>query len=305
MDKNSKLKYYGWRLGDRYDGWRVRKADPMFSVAPFLLPTRVDSEVFYQVKIPIDIIEIFIKKHKQEMPDLSIMHVVIASLVRLISQRPYLNRFIVWNKIFARNHVSFSIVIKRAMNMQAEETVIKPYYLPTDSLKEVVEKTNLEVINNQKEGHENSSDFISKMMNYLPDFLLRTLVFMIKQSDRIGLMPKLLFNASPFHSSIFLTNLGSIGIDSIYHHLYEFGTCSIFGAMGKKMKKNVLENDGTIKAVKSIQLKFVLDERICDGFYYASSMRLLEKILNYPEQLILSPENVVIDDGVGKKRIDI
>jgi len=305
MEKINTLKYYGWSFGDRYDGWRIRKADPIFSVAPFILPTRVDSEVFFQVKIPIDIIESFIKKHKVEMPDLSIMHVVIASLVRLISQRPYLNRFIVWNKIFTRNHLSFSLVIKRAMTMIAEETVIKPYYLPTDCLKDIVEKTNKEVLSNQQVGHENSSDFISKMMGYLPDFLLRTVIFLIKQLDRIGLMPKFLFNASPFHTSIFLTNIGSIGIDSIYHHLYEFGTCSIFGAMGKKSRKNVIENDGTIKAVKSIQLKFVLDERICDGFYYASSMRLIEKILNKPEQLLLPPEKVVVDDGVGKKRIDI
>lgn len=301
MEKKDKLKYYKWSFGDRYDGWRVRKVGALFSVVPFILPTRVDSEVFFQVKVPIDVIETFIKKHKVDMPDLSIMHVVIAALVRLISQRPYLNRFIVWNKIFSRNHISFSLVIKRSMTMQGEETVIKPYYLPTDCIQDIVEKTKKVVDINQKTGQENSSDVISKIMGYLPDFLLRTVIFIIKQLDRIGLMPKFFFEASPFHSSIFMTNIGSIGIESIYHHLYEFGTCSIFAAMGRKSKKNVVENDGTVKPVKTIQLKFVLDERICDGFYYASAMRLIEKILMNPEQLILPPETVVIDDGVGKK----
>jgi hypothetical protein len=305
MDKDNKLKYYGWSFGDRYDGWRVRKVDALFSVVPFILPTRVDSQVFFEVKISIDIVEAFIRKYKEEIPDLSIMHVVMASLVRLFSQRPYLNRFIVWNKIFARNHMSFSLAIKRSMTDEGEETVIKPYFLPTDTLQDVVRKTKLELNNNQQVGQENSSDSISKLMGFLPDFLLRSVIFFVKQLDKIGLMPKVFFEASPFHTSLFLTNLGSIGIESIYHHLYEVGTCSIFAAIGRKNKKYILNKDGSIKPTKSMLLKFVLDERICDGFYYASSMRQLEKILSNPSVLLLPPEQVIVDEGVGKKRIDI
>lgn len=305
MDKDNKLKYYGWSFGDRYDGWRVRKVDALFSVVPFILTTRVDSQVFFEVKISIDTIETFIRKYKEEIPDLSIMHVVMASLVRLFSQRPYLNRFIVWNKIFARNHMSFSLAIKRSMTDEGEETVIKPYFLPTDTLQDVVRKTKLELNNNQQVGQENSSDSISKLMGFLPDFLLRSVIFFVKQLDKIGLMPKVFFEASPFHTSLFLTNLGSIGIESIYHHLYEVGTCSIFAAIGRKNKKNILNKDGSILPTKSMLLKFVLDERICDGFYYASSMRQLEKILSNPSVLLLPPEQVIVDDGVGKKRIDL
>jgi len=305
MDKNNKLKYYRWSFGDRYDGWRVRKVDALFSVVPFILTTRVDSQVFFEVKISIDTIETFIRKYKEEIPDLSIMHVVMASLVRLFSQRPYLNRFIVWNKIFARNHMSFSLAIKRSMTDEGEETVIKPYFLPTDTLQDVVRKTKLELTNNQQVGQENSSDSISKLMGFLPDFLLRSVIFFVKQLDKIGLMPKVFFEASPFHTSLFLTNLGSIGIESIYHHLYEVGTCSIFAAIGRKNKKNILNKDGSIMPTKSMLLKFVLDERICDGFYYASSMRMLEKILSDPSVLLLPPEQVIVDDGVGKKRIDL
>ncbi|MDD4991058.1 MAG: 2-oxo acid dehydrogenase subunit E2 [Paludibacter sp.] len=304
MKKEDKLKYYGWSLGDRYDGWRVRKADGMFSVVPFILPKRVDSEVFFSVKIPIDTVDNFIRSHKKDIPGLSVMHVVMAALVRLYSQRPFLNRFIVWNKVFSRNHLSISLVIKRSMSDEGEETVVKIYFLPTDSLEDIVRKVALVLEENQQEGQENSSDEISKVLGFLPDFLLRTVVFAIKQLDRIGLMPKLFFEASPFHASLFLTNLGSIGIESIYHHLYEFGTCSVFAAMGKKNRKNEVAKDGTVTATKSMQLKFVLDERICDGFYYASSMRMLEKIFADPSVLLLPPEQVIVDKGVGKKRID-
>ena len=301
MYKENKLNYFHWRIGDRYDGWRLRNVDPMFSVAPFILKSRVDSQVLFEIKVPIDKIETFIRDHKEDIPDLSIMHVVMASLVRLMSQRPNLNRFVIWHKIFARNHVNFSIVIKRSMSDIGEETIIKPYFLPTDTIQEIVRKTNIELKNTLKDSQDNSTDNLSKIFGFLPDFLLRILVFFLTNLDKIGLMPKIFNNASPFHASFFLTNLGSIGIESIYHHLYEFGTCSMFVAMGKKTRENIIEKDGEIKSNKSILLKFVLDERICDGFYYARSMRMLEKILSDPNDLLVPPKEVLIDDGVRKR----
>jgi hypothetical protein len=130
---------------------------------------------------------------------------------------------------------------------------------------------------------------------------MRFVVWMLLTLDKVGLMPKLIFKASPWHSSIFLTNIGSLGIESIYHHLYEFGTCSIFTAMGKKSRRHNINHQGEVTSYKSILLKFVLDERICDGFYNASSMRMLNKILSNPSQLLVPPESVILDDGVNRK----
>jgi hypothetical protein len=305
MYKDNKLNYFRWSIGDRYDGWRLRKVDPMFAVAPFILRSRVDSQVLFEIKVPIDKIEDFIRIHKEEIPDLSIMHVIMASLVRLMSQRPNLNRFVIWHKIFARNHINFSIAIKRSMSDSAEETIIKSYFLPTDTLQEIVAKTNVELQNTLKNSQDNSTDNLSKIFGFFPDFLLRSVVYLLTYLDKVGLMPKMFNHASPFHTSFFLTNLGSIGIESIYHHLYEFGTCSMFVAMGKKTKENVMEKNGENKAQKSILLKFVLDERICDGFYFARSMRMLEKILSDPADLLIPPKEVFVDEGVGKKRMDL
>ena len=305
MNELNQLKYFRWSFGDRYDGWRVKKVDAVFSVIPYFLRTRMDAQNFFEEKVDIDHIEAFIKVHKEDIPDLSVMHVIMASLVRLISQRPHLNRFVIWNKIFSRNHVNFSIAVKRSLSDEGEETLIKPYFLPTDTLQDIVRKTRHEQENNQKQGQQNSSDTISKILGILPEFLLRFVVFMLLNLDKVGLMPKFINKASPWHSSIFLTNIGSIGVESIYHHLYEFGTCSMFVAMGKKSRRHTIDHNGDMKSHKSIQLKFVLDERICDGFYYASSMRILNKILADPSVLLSVPEKVNIDEGVGKKRIDL
>lgn len=299
LNKN-KLNHFRWRWGDRYDGWRVRKVDPVFRVIPYILRTRMDAQNFFEEKVPIDHIEAFIKKHKEDIPDLSIMHVIMAATVRLISQRPHLNRFVVWNKIFARNHISFSIAIKRSLTDSGEETLIKPYFQPEDTLQDVVRKTREVQIANQQQGVQNSSDTISKILGKLPDWLMRVVALAMLWTDKVGVLPKFIHEASPWHCSVFLTNIGSIGVESIYHHLYEFGTCSNFLAMGKKSRYHSYNTRGELVAHKQIRLKFVLDERICDGYYYASSLRLMTKYLMNPEVLLKEPEKVVKDEGVGR-----
>jgi len=305
MIEENEFKYFKKGIYDRYDGWRVRNVDAVFSVIPYFLRTRMDSQNFFEETLNIDHIEDFIKQHKEDIPNLSIMHVVMAAMVRLISQRPNLNRFVIWNKIYARNHMNFSIAVKRSLSDEGEETLIKPYFQPEDTLQIVVKKVIKEQMNNQQVGQKNSSDTISKILGVLPDSLLRLVVFTLLHMDKIGIMPKFINQASPWHCSMFLTNIGSIGVESIYHHLYEFGTCSLFLAMGKKTRNHSLDKEGSLKAHKTIHLKFVLDERICDGFYYASSMRMLNKFLSDPSVLLSPPEHVIIDEGVGKKRIDL
>ena len=304
MYKQNKLKYFRWHWGDRYDGWRVRNVDAVFSVIPYFLRTRMDAQNYFEQRIPIDHIEAFIREHKEDIPGLSIMHVVIASMIRLVSQRPYLNRFIMWNKIFARNYINFSIVIKRSLSDEGEETLIKPYFQPTDTLQDISRKILEEQNKNQKAGQQNSSDLISKILGYLPDWLMRVVVFTLLWLDKVGLLPRFIEQASPWHCSLFLTNIGSIGVESIYHHLYEFGNCSIFLAMGKKSQRHTVNKAGDVKGYKSILLKYVMDERICDGWYYASSMRMLDRILMNPSVLLTPPEKVVVDDGVRWKRVD-
>jgi hypothetical protein len=298
MLSKNKLNHFPWRWGDRYDGWRVRKVDPVFRVIPYILRTRMDAQNFFEEKVPIDHIEAFIKKHKEDIPDLSIMHVIMAATVRLISQRPHLNRFVVWNKIFARNHINFSIAIKRSLTDNGEETLIKPYFQPEDTLSDVVRKTREVQLANQKEGVQNASDIISRILGKLPDWLMRVVAWTMLWTDKVGILPKFINEASPWHCSVFLTNIGSIGIESIYHHLYEFGTCSNFVAMGKKTRYHTSTNEGEMVAHKQIRLKFVLDERICDGYYFASSLRLMTRYLMNPEILLAPPEKIVKDEGV-------
>lgn len=290
---------------DRYDGWRVRNIDAVFGVIPFIMRTRLDSQNFFETEIRIDKLEKFIREHKEDIPDLSLMHIFMAATVRLISQRPYLNRFVVHNKIYARNSITMSLMIKRTMSDDGTETLIKPEFEPEDTLIDVVRKVRELIELNMKDDAQNSTDVTAKLFRALPAWLVRFAIGLIRCSDNYGLLPKPIFRASPWHTSVFLTNLGSVGIGPIYHHLYEFGTCSLFVAMGKKYRKKETDIRGETYTAKYLGLKFVTDERVCDGHYYALSMRLFNKLLQNPEILLSPPEKVYVDEGVGKKRIDI
>ncbi|MDR1801537.1 MAG: 2-oxo acid dehydrogenase subunit E2 [Lachnospiraceae bacterium] len=292
---------YKRRLGDRSDGWRVRNVDAVFAVVPYIMRTRLDSQCFFEEELDLETLEGFIKKYRDEIPGLSLMQIMMAAIVRLISQRPHVNRFVVYNKIYAHNDIKIAVMIKRSLDDQGEETPIMPLFSPFDTLPDVVRKLNTEIEANRKTEQKNDSDKISRFFGYLPPFLVRIGIGLIRLLDNIGILPKAIMKASPWHTSAFFTNIGSIGLESIYHHLYEFGTTSFFMSMGKKHKTPLVNEKGEASAKRTIGLKYVIDERICDGFYYAKSMRLLRSYLNNPEVLLTPPKSIVIDEGIGRK----
>ncbi|HPF56596.1 MAG TPA: 2-oxo acid dehydrogenase subunit E2 [Clostridiales bacterium] len=296
-------KLYQKRRRDRYDGWRVKPADPVMDLVPYVLRTRIDSQVLFEEEISIEKLEDFIKQHAQEIPGLSIMYILIAAMVRLISQRPYLNRFIVHNKLYAHNTIKVSVAIKRGLSDKGGEALIKPEFEPDDTLAEIARKIEEEIVATKPTDAENDTDKTAKILGKIPSWIKRPFVNLMYRLDSHGMMPKAIAEASPWHTSAFLTNIGSLGIDSVYHHLYEFGTCSLFLAMGKKNRETVRNEDGTERKEKTMRLRMVTDERICDGHYYAVSMRYYKKILLKPEQLLNPPHEVLYDDEIESPRV--
>ena len=144
----------------------------------------------------------------------------------------------------------------------------------------------------------NATDKTARALAVIPSWIKRPFVNLMFRLDNVGLIPTALEEASPWHSSAFLTNTGSIGIDSVYHHLYEFGTCSFFIAVGKKSRTE--NEDGSTE--RTMRMKFVIDERICDGHYYALSMRYMRKLLLKPEKLLEPPKQVIYDHEIKSLR---
>lgn len=271
-------------FGFRSDGRKLKNIGPFFRVIPHVMKTRSDSHVYYMQDIPLTTLDEYIAKKEKDGIKISYMNIIYAALVRLLAERPRLNRFVMNGRTYARKGIYISLAIKKEMTDDTEETTIKLPFTGTENIFEIKEKLNNTIAKNRDLSNQNSTDKLAKFLWLVPNWLMKFIVNTLMFLDKHGMMPKSVINASPFHTSAFLTNVGSLGIDAIYHHIYNFGTTGIFLAMGKKKKSYICEDDNIVEE-KAISLAWVADERICDGFYYANAIKSFNRYLKKPELL--------------------
>ena len=282
------------RFGDRRDGRRVRTLPPMSYASPYIMKVRSDAQNHFEDVIDITNIEHYLdKKRREGYTDMTLLHVILTAYIRVIAERPGLNRFIAGQRIFARNNLECVMTIKKELTLESPDTCIKVEFDPRDNIYNVYkkfQKTALAAVNE-------STDFDNtvKALIKLPGLILRGAVAFLRFLDYIGLLPKALLKVSPFHGSMIITSMGSLGIPAIYHHLYDFGTLPIFVSYGSIFSADAIKRDGTRERHHFVTLKVVTDERICDGYYYASAFKRLKRYLQHPEMLDETLESVVED----------
>ena len=283
------------RWGDRSDGRRLRSLNPYETVSPYIMVERNDAQNLFCDKFDASEVENYIRKKRNAgMKKFGIMHVIIAAYVRAISQKPGINRFLSGQKVFARNDIQINMAVKRALSPDETNTVIKVFLEPTDTADDVYRKFNETYDAAFAEG-ENNFDGTARLINYIPGLLKKHAVWWLKLLDYFGHLPKSLLRVSPFHGSMFITSMGSLGIPPIYHHLYNFGNVPVFIAFGAKRHENVLTDNGSVIKKCYIDYNIVTDERICDGFYFASALKCFRRMLKTPQLLDEPPETVVED----------
>lgn len=265
------------------------------SIVPYIMVERSESENNISLSFPCDGVETLVRKLRADGYDsIGFLHVIIAAYVRTISQRPRINRFIRGQRIYARNGIVVNMVVKRKMNIDEVDTVIKMHFNPTDSIFDVYEEVNSK-INEAFDNTDSNFDKTAKLLNYVPSVIKKNMFWWLKLIDYFGLIPRTLVSVSPFHGSMFLTNLASINIPPVRHHLYNFGNVPIFLAFGAKRNVLTLDDEGAVHKERVFDLVFSLDERICDGFYFASALKLFRKYITSPEILLDPPAEVVED----------
>jgi hypothetical protein len=287
---------YRRRFGDRYDGRRLRSLDPFFKIIPYIMKNRMDSQIFFEEKVDITHTEAYIRKrNKTSETRISMLHVFIAAIVRTLALKPALNRFIAGQKIYARNEILVSLAIKKEMNFESTETTIKFKFDPTDTLEQVAAKIDKQIKENKVLESSNDTDKTARLIMLCPGFIVKFIVFVVRLLDYFGLMPKILNEVSPFHTSVFITDVGSLGISPVYHHLYDFGTTSIFVAFGTKRTEKVMDSNDNIVNKRTMTMRVVTDERIVDGHYFASAFKMYKTLIEHPERLESPPAKVVSD----------
>lgn len=285
------------RFGDRKDGRKLRTINPMLKFMPYIMSKRSDALNYFADRLDIENAEKLCREEiKKGNVNFSLLHVIIAAYVRTVSQRPAINRFVSGQKIFARNNIEVVMTVKKEMTLESPDTCIKVYFEPTDTIEDIYRKFNEVVLANTQDTDEKSSfEKVNKLLSLIPGLLCRWTVKFLNLLDYFGFLPKSLLKVSPFHGSMIITSMGSLGIRPIYHHIYNFGNLPIFIAYGAKQRECKLDVEGNVEKVRYIEMKVVTDERICDGFYYASAFKYLKKLVENPDCLYAPPERVVED----------
>ena len=274
---------------------KVKTLPAMSTIVPFIMKRRNGSTNLIFDTVNITPLEKYIhEKQAEGMKNLSMMHVIIAAYCRTVSQRPALNRFVRGQRVFTRRSIDVSLTIKREMTLEAPDTCLKLGCGPEATLADIYEKLNEEIVS-YRENPGNDMDDAVGFLRHIPSILLRGVIGFLNFLDYFGLIPKSLIKISPLHASLFITSMGSLGIPAIFHHLYDFGTCPMFIAFGTKRRRYEVNPDGSIFKHRYIDITLTVDERICDGYYYASAFKLFKNILTNPWQLDLPPEKIVED----------
>ena len=281
-------------FGLRPDGKRVKNIDPIQKIVPHIMKERYDAQNMTHFDCPCEPLDDFIKSEREKGRSIKYMDIMMAGMVRIIATYPQLNRFVMNGRIFKRNEICISFVVKKGLSTDATESLVKLKFTGHESLYEVKVKVDKAIVENAKMAANNGTEKLARLLTLTPNILIKLLVGSIKLLDKHGLLPKVIIDLSPFHASCFLTNLKSIKGPSIFHHLYEFGTTGIFLSMGKESLTPVVRN-GQIEVGKVMPADFVLDERFCDGFYYVNALNYLKKLYMNPALLTLRLEELPVD----------
>ena len=283
-------------FGNRYDGRRIHDVDPFQKITPYIMKTRTDSQNLFNDDFLCDPLDDYIRLKKSEGFDYNYMKIVIAAMVRTISLRPALNRFVMNGRIYARKKIWISFVVQRSLRDDSAGTTVKLCFEGTETLQEISEAVD-KVIFETRNTESNDTDKLAGLIMSIPGPLIKLVINGLIFMDKHDMLPKAIIKASPFHTSFFVTNLKSIGLRYIYHHVYEFGTTGIFIALGKEKLKAVPLNKDIIEGKKVLTLGFVTDERFCDGLYFAKAMKIFRRCMKDPRVLETALEKRLEDVG--------
>ena len=284
------------RMGDRKDGRLLRSLNPYSKFVPFIMPQRVDRLIGYEESFEVSAVDRFLRRLRVEgCKGIGILHFLIACHIRTASMLPGVNRFIAGRRVYVHNDISVVMTVKHSLSVDATETSIKVHFQPTDTIFDVYRKMNEKIEEIKTAEQDNNVEEVAGVFARFPRFLLRFAIAVFRVLDYYGLLPDSLVEASPFHGSLIVTDLGSLRIGPVYHHIYTFGTLPVFIAFGAKYHRYEITKKRELVDRKYIDTKMVVDEGIVDGHYFSQLLQAYRYMFEHPEILETPPTKVVED----------
>jgi hypothetical protein len=270
----------------RHDGTYIRNLHFFNRLLPFLMPKRSDACIFFEQELNLTKTLEYVRKKKKEPGEVKVtlFYIILYAAIRTIALRPKMNRFVSGYRYYQRNRISINFVAKRDMSDDGEEVNVTMSFSPLMSLEEFCKKIHRH-ISAIKDGSGTNSEKVNSFLVHLPRFCIRFFVWFIRFLDYHNALPKSVIDSLPFFTTIFFTNVGSIGIDAPLHHNFEVGNCGIFCAIGKIRREHRLLPGGTVAKRDKMRITFTYDDRITDGIYCARTIGMVRDMVENPEQL--------------------
>jgi len=273
-------------LGDRKDGVRLKKISSMHAIMPLMYPNRCDNEAFISERIDLTNLEQYLQEKNAADPEYkyNLFQAIVTAVLKTITLRPKMNRFIANQTMYQRREVSAAFTVKKLFDDEGGEALSFIHSKDTDTIDTIHDEIYRQVSlcrSDKKDQSTSAMDMIQK----LPAFLLKLVGCIARFLDRHGWMPQDIIATDPFYASAVLSNLGSIKLKAGYHHLTNWGTCSVFCTIGEIKKTPFYDEEGNVEMRRSVDLGLTIDERIADGYYYSKTVRLLKHLLENPRLL--------------------
>ena len=278
----------GKKLGDRKDGVKLRNIHAMHFVMPLMYPNRCDNEAFISERIDLTNINAYLDEKNKDNPEYAynLFQVMVTAVLKTITLRPKMNRFIANNTMYLRNEVSAAFTVKKIFSDSGAEALAQIHTNGTETIDDIHDEIFRQISLCRSDKVDDGTKSLNAVAS-IPGPIARFVGWIARWLDRHGWMPYEVIKGDPYYSSVVLTNLGSIKLHAGYHHLTNWGTCSVFCAIGEAKKRPFFDDDGTVHMRDSVDIGLTIDERIADGYYYAKTIRLLKTLLENPELLEL------------------
>lgn len=267
----------------------------MHYVMPLMYPNRCDNEAFISERIDLTNINAYLARKNANDPQYvyNLFQVMVTAMLKTITLRPKMNRFIANKTMYQRNEISAAFTVKKVFSDNGAEALAQIRTHGTETIDDIHDEIFRQVSlcrSEQVDDGTASLDAVAK----IPGVFARMVGAGARLLDRHGWMPTQVIKGDPYYCSVVLTNLGSIKLHAGYHHLTNWGTTSVFCAIGEAKKRPFFEEDGTVHMKDSVDIGLTIDERIADGYYYSRTVQLLKTLLENP-QLLDRPLNEEVD----------
>ena len=275
------------KLGDRRDGVLLKNLDAMHFIMPVIFPNRCDNEAFVSERVDLTNLNAYLEKKNSQNPEYkyNLFQAIVTAILKTVTLRPKMNRFIANNNLYQRNNISASFVIKKQFTDSSEEGLAFIRAEEGFNIDDVHNEIYRQVTHCRTGDNKDATTEVMEVFNKLPRALSKAIIKFFCVLERHGKIPASFVETDPYYSSVILSNLGSIKLHSGYHHLTNWGTTSVFVIVGERKKRPFYDENGNIEMRDSVDLGFTVDERIADGYYFSKTIKLFKNILENPEIL--------------------